>query len=103
MRVLLDTNALLWWLYDLPQLGPRARATLADPANERFVSAVSIWEIRLKSSLGKLTVAPNFFEALLREPFAILDVTARHANLIGDLPFHHRDPFDRLLIAQAMV
>ena len=103
MRLLIDTNALLWWMHGVERLGPRATAALASGGNERFVSVASVWEIRLKQSIGKLTIADDFIAKLAAEPFAILPIELRHADRVGALPWHHRDPFDRLLIAQAAV
>jgi PIN domain nuclease of toxin-antitoxin system len=103
MRLLLDTNALLWWMHGVERLGPRATAAIVSGENDRFVSVASIWEIRLKQSIGKLDIADDFLERLAEEPFAILAIELRHADRVGALPWHHRDPFDRLLIAQAAV
>ena len=100
-RLLLDTQALLLALADDPELAPSARSAIADPANEVFVSAVSIWEIAIKRALGKLK-APGGIAALVEESgFQELVVTSFHAEQAGGLPMHHRDPFDRMLVAQA--
>jgi len=100
-RLLLDTQAVLLALADEPGLSPAARSAIADPANDVFVSAVSIWEIAIKRALGKLR-APVGIAALVEESgFQELVVTSFHAEQAGDLPMHHRDPFDRMLVAQA--
>lgn len=106
MRLLLDTHALLWWLFDDERLGAGARAAIAEPANAVFVSAASAWEIATKHRLGKLPEAgdvPTELERYLREArFAALPVDLPHALAAGALPGPHRDPFDRVLIAQAL-
>ncbi len=100
-RLLLDTQAVLLALADDPNLAPSARSAIGDPANDVFVSAVSIWEIAIKRALGKLR-APTGIAALVDESgFQELVVTSFHAEQAGGLPMHHRDPFDRMLVAQA--
>ena len=105
MRVLLDTHVLLWWLLDEQVVSPAARAAIADDANDTFVSGASAWEIAIKYKTGKLpSAAPlmaNLEEAILDGGFAEMPVTLRHGELAGGLPLHHKDPFDRMLIAQA--
>jgi PIN domain nuclease of toxin-antitoxin system len=103
MRLLLDTHILLWWLADSPSLPGQAREWIADPANTVFVSAVSLWEIWLKRSLGKLKLPSDFEEKLAGESFESLPLLAAHTRAVAALPWHHRNPFDRMLIAQAMV
>ncbi|MGW8322164.1 MAG: type II toxin-antitoxin system VapC family toxin [Thermodesulfobacteriota bacterium] len=103
MNLLLDTHALLWWLDDHPSLSDEAKTAIADGKNLIFISAVVVWEIRIKQALGKLKVPPNFRRALAEQPFEMLDVNVEHAHAVGDLPPHHRDPFDRMLVAQATV
>lgn len=103
MNLLLDTHVLLWWLDDHPTLSKKARTTIADPENLVLISAAVIWEIRIKQALGKLEIPRNFRNVLDRQPFEMLDITAHHAHAVGDLPAHHRDPFDRMLVAQAKV
>jgi PIN domain nuclease of toxin-antitoxin system len=102
-RLLVDTHALLWWLTDDPALSPTARDVLADPANEPLVSAANVWEIAIKRSLGKLTAPDDLSDRIAGEGFAWLPVSAVHAWQVRDLPPHHQDPFDRLLIAQALI
>lgn len=102
MRLLLDTHVVLWWLNDSPQLGLEARGAIAASDNMVYVSAVSVWEIVLKRSLGKLEIPEQWAEALSEEPFRALPVTWEHATGVGRLPDLHRDPFDRLLLAQVL-
>ena len=92
MRLLVDTHLLLWWLEDNPALSAEAREAIRDPENTVFVSAVSLWEIWLKQSLGKLRLPVDFTERLAAESFESLPLMAAH-----------RDPFDRMLVAQAQV
>ena len=103
MTLLLDTHALLWWLDDSPELSPAARDAIAAADVPVFVSAVSIWEVVIKESLGKLIVPPEFRETVEREPFHHLPVSADHAWAVEQLPPLHRDPFDRMLVAQCAV
>jgi len=103
MNLLLDTHALLWWLDDHPSLSERARTTITDGSNLIFVSAVVIWEIRIKQALGKLEIPPDFRQVLDQQPFEMLAITVEHAHAVADIPAIHRDPFDRMLIAQASV
>ena len=103
MNLLLDTHVLLWWLDDHPTLSEKARAAIADGKNLVFVSAAVIWEIRIKQALGKLEIPRNFRKVLDDQPFEMLNITVEHAHAIGDLPAHHRDPFDRMLVAQTRV
>ncbi len=102
MRLLLDTHRLLWWLDNSPSLSETARALIRDPENVVFVSAVSLWEIWLKESLGKLRLPAGFEERLMVESFESLPLTASQTRQVASLPWHHRDPFDRMLVAQAM-
>ncbi|HUA60798.1 MAG TPA: type II toxin-antitoxin system VapC family toxin [Verrucomicrobiae bacterium] len=101
MNILLDTHLLLWWLNDSDNLSARAREIIANPANTIFISAATLWEIRLKQSLGKLSLPSGFEAALSGGSFESLPVTAAHTCGIAGLPWHHRDPFDRMLVAQA--
>lgn len=103
MKLLLDTHALLWWLADDDQLGARARDLIEDPGNDVLVSVVSLWEIVVKVRVGKLeadirTVA----DIIPREGFTMLDISTAHLAALARLPMHHRDPFDHLLMAQAI-
>ena len=101
MRVLLDTHLLLWWLEANPALSQQASEVISHSQNTVFISAVSFWEIWLKQSLGKLRLPADFTERLAAESFENLPLTALHAQRIALLLWHHRDPFDRMLIAQA--
>lgn len=104
-RYLLDTHTFVWMASAPERLGTEARERIETPASELFLSVASVWEIAIKSSLGKLEL-PVALPAFLEEQLAstrttILDVRAEHAVRVEDLPWHHRDPFDRLLVAQA--
>lgn len=101
MKLLLDTQVLLWWLGSAPSLTDRARELIRNQENTVFVSAVTMWEIWLKVSLGKLRLPSDFEERLAGELFEGLPFTADHARAVLPLPWHYRDPFDRMLIAQA--
>lgn len=103
MNLLLDTHIVLWWLEDSEHLPLTARAAIADGNHVCLVSSVSLWEIAIKQSLGKLTIAETYPEELAREGFRELPVSWLHAREIVQLPEHHRDPVDRMLIAQALV
>jgi PIN domain nuclease of toxin-antitoxin system len=103
LRILLDTHLLLWWLEASPLLPARARELVSNPENTVFVSAVSLWEIWLKQSLGKLRLPLNFTERLAAESFESLPLLASHPRQVSLLPWLHRDPFDRMLVAQAQV
>jgi PIN domain nuclease of toxin-antitoxin system len=101
LRLLLDTHAVLSWLLDDGRLGVRAAREVDDPSNQLLVSAVVVWEVAIKRSLGKLQVPLTFFPDVLESDAAQLPVSLEHAAAVEALPHHHRDPFDRLLIAQA--
>ncbi len=104
MRALLDTHALLWWLSDDERLGAGARAVIADPENAVLVSVVSLWEIVVKQRVGKLDADIVAIErAVGRGGFERISITGAHFGRLSTLPVYHRDPFDHLLIAQAMV
>jgi PIN domain nuclease of toxin-antitoxin system len=103
MNYLLDTHVLLWWLDDNPILSGNAREVISNAANLIFVSAAVIWEIRIKETLGKLEIPKDFQSVLKVQPFDMLDITAEHAHAIVDLPMIHRDPFDRMLVAQTKI
>ena len=102
-RVLLDTSVLLWWLAGSSQLGKEARTIVADAETEVFVSAATIWEISIKLELGKLKAPKNMEREVEREGFSKLAITLTHGQLAGSLPKIHRDPFDRMLVAQAQL
>ena len=107
MRYLLDTNALLWFLADDKKLSRRSRQLIESSSNESFVSIVSLWEIAIKTGLGKLDLAEPFEqmfpEQLHLNSIEILDITVNHLIKLTTLTLHHRDPFDRLIIAQGLV
>ena len=100
-RLLLDTHVLLWWLSDDSQLGEASRQAISNPRNQVYVSAASTWEISIKKSTGKLS-APEDMDAIVEnEGFDKLPISLFHGEQAGLLPEHHKDPFDRMLIAQA--
>lgn len=102
MRLLLDTQIFLWFLEDTRKLGKLPRSLIAE-ADEVMVSAASIWEAAIKAGIGKLDVAAEDLAAgIAASGFSELPIRANHAALVQTLPHHHRDPFDRILIAQAM-
>ncbi len=102
MRLLLDSQVVLWSLQSPERLPVEAIAAITDPVNSVDVSVASLWELAIKQSIGKLTVDGNLREHLSLQSFSELPVLGEHALAVRDLPLHHRDPFDRLLIAQAM-
>lgn len=103
MSLLLDTHVFLWWVGEPERLSNDARAAIARPDTPVFVSAASAWEIAIKRFLGRIDLRDEEFDYGLRESrFIELPVSARHGLLAGALPPHHRDPFDRMLVAQAM-
>lgn len=102
MKALLDTQLYLWFVADSSRLKRAARASI-DAADEIYVSAASIWEASIKGGLGKLDALPeDLVAAIVKSGFVELPVRAVHAAAVSRLPHHHRDPFDRLLVAQAM-
>ena len=103
MRFLLDTHILLWWLGDDERLSVEVREVIGNSENFIFVSAATVWEMSIKKSLGKLSVPNDLLDKLKENNFDILNITAVHGLRVEDLPHHHKDPFDRMLIAQALV
>ena len=105
MRALLDTHTLLWWILDESVLTQTARTTIADTGNTMVVSAASAWEIAIKFRLGRLPrvadLVSNFSNEVEREGFQLLSISVEHGIRAGLLPFLHKDPFDRMLIAQS--
>lgn len=105
MNLLLDTHTFLWFWWDDPQLSDPAKSTIMEPANRKLISTASCWEIAIKVSLQKLDLGGpyrGFIEQhMLRNNFELLPLEHNHMAGIVDLPFHHRDPFDRRLVAQA--
>ena len=105
MRVLLDTHALLWFHSGDRRLSPAARAAIENPDGELMLSAASIWELAIKTSLRRLELPMSMAEYVsqkVRQGYRLLSVSAVHASRVEVLPWHHRDPFDRLLVAQAL-
>lgn len=107
MKLLLDTHSFLWFIENNPKLSASALAAIKDGSNEIFLSIANVWEIAIKANLGKLQVGTPF-EVFISNQLSLnrinlLDVTINHVAVIATLPLHHRDPFDRLLVAQALV
>jgi PIN domain nuclease of toxin-antitoxin system len=102
VKVLLDTNALLWWRSGSSRLPTRVSDEISDPDNNIVVSIASLWEIAIKRGLGKLRFPENFDEVMAEEEFDLLTITYAHLRMLGGLPQHHRDPFDRMMVAQAL-
>jgi PIN domain nuclease of toxin-antitoxin system len=102
MRLLLDAHAVLWWLANDPALSEEARDAIADPSSAVFVSAATAWEISIKQALGKLDAPSDLERQIELNRFEPLAITIGHAYAAGTLPRHHDDPFDRMLVAQAM-
>ena len=102
-RLLLDTHALVWWSSDVPQLNSLAHDEIADPRNEVFVSAITGWEIAVKRAQGRISAPDNLGTVIEDRGFTHLPLTFRYAEQAGSLPMHHRDPFDRFLVAQAQI
>jgi PIN domain nuclease of toxin-antitoxin system len=104
VTLLLDTHAFLWWIEDNPRLSAPARTAIADPDAEVYLSAASGWEIAIKAGLGRLTLPDNLSafmsEQLEKNDFRVLPIRLAHALNLRDLPDLHRDPFDRMLVAQ---
>jgi PIN domain nuclease of toxin-antitoxin system len=107
MRLLLDTHTFLWYISDSPQVSEKAREHIDDEKNQILLSAASVWEMAIKHSQGKLNLTMSFEVFVLLQlrmnDFRLLDIQRREIAAVATLPFYHRDPFDRLLIAQAMV
>ncbi len=107
MRYILDTHTLIWFIGGDAQLSGHARQLIDDEGNELFISTASLWEMAIKFSVGKLNLKQPFEEMFPRQlrdnSIEILSITVDHLKAVSTLPFHHRDPFDRLIIAQAQV
>ena len=104
MNLLLDTHTFLWAIDDHPDLSQEARAAITNGNNMVFVSAATVWEISIKKAVGKLTIPrESYLAELSAHRFTPLDITTEHALAVENLPQHHKDPFDRLLIAQAQI
>ena len=105
MKYLLDTHIILWFFSDFDKLTKAAFNTIFEPANDKYASVVSAWELSIKISLGKLKFeggVKNFIQKLHENGFSLLPVEEKHVCLVETLPLHHRDPFDRMLIAAAI-
>lgn len=102
MKLLLDTHAALWWLADDERLGPDALRQLSDDSNRILLSAAVVWEVAIKRSLGKLQAPADLAPTLIAAGVQSLPITLDHAAAVEALPWHHRDPFDRMLVAQAL-
>ena len=102
MILLLDAHALLWWLRDEPTLDRGARASIADRANEVVVSAATVWELEVKRALGKLEAPDDLLAVLDSEDFDCIPIHGDDAIEAARLPMHHRDPFDRMVLAHAL-
>lgn len=106
MKLLLDTHTLLWFIAGSSSLSSTARSLIEDPANENFVSIASIWETAIKASLGKMNLTAPFEQLFPNQleinGFELLPVSVEHTAVVSNLPFHHRDPFDRILISQTI-
>lgn len=106
MRMLLDTHAFLWFIEGNTNLSDTARELIADEENQRFLSIGSLWEISIKVSIGKLEVGMTFTELVSQEVYGndikLLRIQPKHLDELAKLPFHHKDPFDRLIIAQSL-
>lgn len=103
MNVLLDTHVLIWTLENNPTLSQQAKDTIINGNNMVFVSAASVWEMSIKTALGKLEAPDNLAEEIKQHRFSLLNINFDHAKLAGELPDIHKDPFDRMLVAQAKI
>jgi PIN domain nuclease of toxin-antitoxin system len=104
VKLLLDSHAFLWWLAEDQKLSSEAREAIADPSSIVQVSAASVWELAIKAALGKLDLqGADLVQEIAENDFVELPITARHSSAAANLPRHHQDPFDRMLIAQAQV
>jgi PIN domain nuclease of toxin-antitoxin system len=102
VRFLLDSNAFLWWRIASRRLSRSAAIAIREPANEVAVSIASLWEIAIKRGLGKLKFLEDFEDVIREEGFELVSIGYHHLRVLDGLPLHHRDPFDRILIAQAL-
>ena len=107
MKLPLDTHTFLWFIIGSPNLSPDARALIEDEANDKFLSVASLWEMAIKLSIGRLSLSAPF-DVLIPQQLGLngiglLGIGVEHAAVVATLPLHHRDPFDRMLVAQAIV
>ena len=107
MRLLLDTHVFLWWVYDDPKLTQISKTVIEDTANIKYISVVTAWELAIKSGQGKLKLnqaAGDFYNKYVEQNgFEVMHLSLHHLFAVENLPLHHKDPFDRLLIAQAQI
>ncbi len=102
MRLLVNAHALLWWFEGSPALGINARNAIADPANEVLISIAALWELAIKQASGKLTLPADLETMVVGEGFSVLSIAFVHLRRLAPLPRVHGDPFDRMMIAQAL-
>ena len=106
MRLLLDTHTFIWYVTDNPRLSAHVKLLIEDENNEKLVSIASIWEMAIKHSIGRLNFSLPFMEfvgqQLTVSNIGLLEINLQHIEVVASLPLHHRDPFDRLIIAQSM-
>lgn len=102
MRLLIDSHALIWWRADSPALGRAAHNAISDPLNEVLISVAALWELTIKQSSGKLVLPTDLETIVAEEGFAVLSISFAHLRRLETLPRIHRDPFDRMMIAQAI-
>ena len=106
MKLLLDTHTFLWFVNDHPKLSDRLKDLIEDTSNVSYLSVASLWEMSIKFNLGKLTLDPNYEEFVDREvttsAIQLLNIELEHLRVNATLPFHHRDPFDRLIVSQSI-
>lgn len=102
MQLLIDSHAFIWWSESSPALGGAARAAIADPANEVLVSTAALWELSIKAGLGKLALPDDLEIMVANQGFSVLSISFAHLRRYSGLPRLHRDPFDRMMIAQAL-
>lgn len=106
MRLLLDTHTFIWYVTDNPRLSAHVKLLIEDENNEKLVSIASIWEMAIKHSIGRLNFSLPFMEFVRQQltvsNIGLLEINIQHIEVVASLPLHHRDPFDRLIIAQSM-
>lgn len=106
MKLLLDTHTFLWFIEGNLNLSNTARNLIEDEGNERFLSIASLWEMAMKVSMNKLTLRPTFTELVTQQVYGnaieVLEIRSEHLNILAKMPFHHKDPFDRLIISQSI-
>lgn len=106
MRLFLETHVFLWFIAGSSDLSNKARTLIEDPNNQRFLSVESLWEMSIKVSIGRLDIGMTFTELMQHEVYGnaieVLQIQSEHLDALAKLPFHHKDPFDRLIIAQSL-